>query len=88
MGPAENNRIWNRQDTRKESSVKTERMWKDASSGTGDCPSLNRVTEGPAGYVVVGKPVDAATRAQIAEVGADELAVWVPPDVIDRMKGA
>ena len=49
---------------------------------------FRRVTEGPAGYVVVGKPVDAATRAQIAEVGADELAVWVPPDVIDRMKGA
>jgi hypothetical protein len=46
------------------------------------------VTEGPAGYVIVGKPVDAAIRAQIPEVGDGEAAVWVPPDVIDRMKGA
>lgn len=67
--------------------MKTERMWKADSSGIGDCPSLSRVTEGPAGYVIVGKPVDNATRAQIPEVGQNELAVWVPPDVIDRMKG-
>ena len=68
--------------------MQTVRMWKDEESGIGDCPSLNRVTEGPAGYVIVGKPVDAATRAQIPEVGTDEVAVWVPPNVIDRMKGA
>ena len=67
--------------------MKTERMWKTGSSGIGDCPSLNRVTEGRAGYVVVGIPVDAQTRAQIPEVGDGEVAVWVPPDVIDRMKG-
>jgi hypothetical protein len=67
--------------------VKTERMWKDSQSGTGDCPSLNRVTDGPPGYVIVGKPVDAETRAQISEVGEDELAVWVPLNVIDRMRG-
>jgi hypothetical protein len=68
--------------------VKTERMWKDSTSGIGDCPSLNRVTDGPAGYVVVGVPVDPETRAQIPEVGAGEVAVWVPPDVIERMRGS
>jgi hypothetical protein len=67
--------------------MKTERLWKDASSGTGDCPSLNRVIEGPAGYVIVGKPVDAETRAQVPEVGPDEVVFWVPPDVIDRIRG-
>ena len=36
---------------------------------------------------IVGKPVDAETRAQIPEVGAGEVAVWVPPDVIERMRG-
>jgi hypothetical protein len=43
--------------------------------------------DGPEGYVIVGKPVDAATRAQIPEVGPDEVVSWVPPDVIDRIKG-
>ena len=66
--------------------LRTEFMWKDANSNVGDCPSLNRVIEGPDGYVVVGKNVDAETRAQIPQVGDDETAVFVPANVINRIR--
>ena len=38
----------------------------------------------PGGYVIQGKKVDAATRAQLRDLGADEDAVWVPDNVIER----
>lgn len=66
--------------------MKTEFLWKDQGSNVGSCPSLSRVTEGAAGYVVVGRVVDAATRAQLPEVSADEVAVFVPANVIDRVR--
>jgi len=59
-------------------------MWKDADSRTGDCPSISRVVRGPDGYVVVGKNI--SPRAQIPEVGDDETAVFVPANVIDRLR--
>lgn len=63
-------------------------MWKDGTSGTGDCPSLSRVTDGPEGYVVVGKKLDAETLPKVRQVGADELAVFVPANVLDRLRGS
>ncbi len=71
---------------------KTEFMWKAESSGNGDCPSIIEVD---GGYVLVGKNLDAASTAQIAAVGrannsgigADETAVFLPADVIDRLRG-
>lgn len=58
--------------------MEVEFMWKDADSRAGGCPSISRVTKGSEGYVIVGKQVDAATRAQIPEVADDEVAAFVP----------
>jgi hypothetical protein len=68
--------------------VKIERieyMWKDTGSGGGGCPSLSK-THGPDGYAVVGKIVDAETLAKIPQIADDETAVWVPANVLDRLK--
>jgi len=67
---------------------KIEFMWKDEASRTGNCPGLHRLKEGPAGYVVVGKVTDPSVRAQIAEIGDDEVAVFVPANVLDRLRSA
>ncbi len=57
-------------------------LWKDGASGAGDCPALY---EAPGGYVVQGKILDADTRAQLRDFGADEDAIFVPADVLDRL---
>lgn len=59
-------------------------MWKDSSSVTGDCPALYEV-EG--GYVVQGKILEPAELAQLRDHGADETAVFVPANVLDRLAG-
>ena len=63
-------------------------LWKDEGSNVGNCPSLSKASQhGRAGYVINGEPLDEATRRTIphaAEVG--EGAVWVPANVIDRIK--
>lgn len=56
-------------------------MWKTSTSATGNCPAQYKA---PGGYVIQGKKLDAATRAQLRDLGADEDAVFVPADVIDR----
>ena len=56
-------------------------MWKTRDSATGNCPAQYKA---PGGYVIQGKKIDAATRAQLRDLGADEDAVFVPDDVIDR----
>jgi hypothetical protein len=61
-------------------------MWKTDDSRTGNCPGLHRVEDGPSGYVVVGKTIDPSVRALIAEIDDDETAVWVPANVLDRLK--
>lgn len=62
-------------------------LWKDAGSGGGGCPSLSKAPrEGRAGYVVNGVLLDEATRAQIPHLGAGEAAVWVPANVLDRLR--
>lgn len=81
----ENNRNLD-QHTRRSYRVKIQFLWKADGSGVGNCPSLSRVVGAPGGYVAVGKKIDAATRAQISEVGDDEIAVWLPADVIDRIR--
>jgi hypothetical protein len=59
-------------------------MWKDEHSNIGDCPAQYRVTSAEGGYVIQGRRLDKATRAQLRDLGADEDAVWVPANVIDR----
>jgi len=61
-------------------------MWKTNASRTGNCPSLHRVKDSIGGYVVVGRSTNPSVRALIAEIGDDETAVWVPADVLDRLK--
>ena len=58
-------------------------MWKDSGSGTGDCPALYRA---PGGYVVQGKVLDAETRAKLRDLGGDEAAVFIPANVLDRLR--
>ncbi len=62
-------------------------LWKDGDSRTGGCPGLHIVEEGPEGYVVVGKNTSPSVRAQISEIGDDETAVFVPANVLDRLRG-
>jgi hypothetical protein len=58
-------------------------MWKTNGSYTGNCPAQY---EAPGGYVIQGKRIDDETRAQLRDLGADEDAVFVPADVINRNK--
>ena len=66
-------------------------LWKTEDSGNGDCPSLFK-TDG--GYIAVGKilnsedldQVHAAGRANNSGIGADETAVFIPADVLDRLR--
>jgi|GEM_PF-1845495 len=48
-------------------------------------PALYRTADG-AGYVVQGAEVDEATRAQLRQLGDEETAVFIPWDVIERIK--
>jgi hypothetical protein len=62
-------------------------LWKDDASNVGDCPSLSRGRQdGRDGYLVVGKKTDPRLRAQVPQVGDDEVLVFVPANVIDRIK--
>ncbi|MEU4236811.1 lipid A biosynthesis lauroyl acyltransferase [Actinoplanes sp. NPDC026619] len=66
-------------------------LWKSSSSGNGDCPSIMQVD---GGYVLVGKVLDGEALAQVhaigqannSGIGADETAVFLPADVIDRIR--
>ncbi len=60
-------------------------MWKTTQSKTGQCPAIYR-TEG--GYVIQGKMLDPGTAAQLLNVADDEDAVFVPADVIERIRDA
>lgn len=64
--------------------MKIEFMWKDAGSGAGGCPALY---DAPGGYVVQGVKLDAETRARLRQLADTEDAVFVPANVIDRIKG-
>ena len=64
--------------------MQIEFMWKTGASATGSCPAQYKA---PGGYVIQGKKIDDATRAMLRDLGADEDAVFVPADVIERIKG-
>jgi hypothetical protein len=66
-------------------------LWKDGNSGGNGCPAL---IEGDGGYYVQGKIVDPAKRAAIqavsdanhAGLSADEDVIFVPANVLDRLR--
>lgn len=58
-------------------------MWKDLHSATGGCPALYE-TDG--GFVVQGIKLDEATRAQLRDLAGDEDAVFVPANVLTRLR--
>lgn len=57
-------------------------MWKDAESIGGNCPALYQV-EG--GFVVQGKTLSDGEIAQLRDLGTDEVAVFVPANVLTRL---
>ena len=58
-------------------------LWKDATSGGGGCPALYQV---PGGYVAQGKELDADTLSSLRQLASDEGAVFIPANVIDRLR--
>lgn len=58
-------------------------LWKDAGSGGGGCPALY---EAPGGYVVQGVKLDDDTRGQLRQLADGEDAVFVPANVLDRLR--
>jgi hypothetical protein len=61
-------------------------LWKDGASGGGGCPALYDVRKVHGGYVVQGKTLDAETKATLRQLADDEDAVFVPANVLDRLK--
>jgi hypothetical protein len=58
-------------------------LWKDEGSGGGGCPALYK-TDG--GYVVQGVILDEETRAHLRQLADNEDAVFVPANVLDRLR--
>jgi hypothetical protein len=63
--------------------MELEFMWKDADSGGGGCPALYQA---PGGYVVQGVKVNDATRAALRQLADGEDGVFVPANVLDRLR--
>ncbi len=66
-------------------------LWKATGSGGNGCPAL---IKGDGGYYVQGKIVDSTRRAEIQAIAdannsglaADEDVIFVPADVLDRLR--
>jgi len=58
-------------------------LWKDSGSGGGGCPALYRTEDG---YVVQGIKLDDATRARLRQFADNEDGVFVPANVLDRLR--
>lgn len=58
-------------------------MWADTGSGGGGSPALYKV---PGGYAVQGKKIGPQTRAQVRNLTEDEDVVFVPDNVLDRLR--
>jgi hypothetical protein len=58
-------------------------LWKTIFSGGGGCPALYRAD---GGYVVQGVKIDDKTRTALRDLADDEDAVFVPADVLDRLR--
>jgi hypothetical protein len=56
---------------------------KTKDSWSGNCPAIYRVTSEEGGYVVQGKRLGGASRAQPPGLGPGEAWVWVQSDVVD-----
>ena len=63
-------------------------LWKDEGSNVGNCPSISRAAnDGQPGYAINGIPLDEVVRMTIPHAAeAGERAVWVPANVIERIK--
>ena len=58
-------------------------MWKDRNSVGGSCPALYAVD---GGYVVQGARLSDAERAQLRDRADDEDGVFVPANVLERLR--
>lgn len=58
-------------------------LWKDRDSGSSGCPALYR-TQG--GYVVQGIKLTDDERAQLRQFADGEDGVFVPANVLDRLR--
>ena len=65
--------------------MKIEFLWKDSGSAQGQCSAIYQA---PNGYVVQGTKLDPETRAQLRDLAEHEDAVFVPANVLDRLKDA
>jgi hypothetical protein len=59
-------------------------QFKTNGSAVEGCPARYKVTSAEGGYIVQGRALDHETRAQLRQLAADEDAVWVPADIIER----
>lgn len=85
-GTLENNQKGGTPLTRRSPAVEFEQirfMWKDEESNIGDCPALYEVD---GGYVVQGKVLGDQTKERLRDLGKDETAVFVPANVLDRLR--
>jgi len=60
-------------------------LWKYNNSGGGGCPALYRTEHG---YVVQGVKINDDERRQLRQLADTEDAVYVPADVLDRLREA
>lgn len=60
--------------------MKIDFIRKTSSSGGGNCPAIYKAENG--NYVIQGWKLDAATAAQLRDLGDNETAVEIPADVI------
>ena len=60
-------------------------LWKDTGSNVNGCPALYR-TDG--GYIVQGIKLDDGTRRRLRQLAEDEDGVFVPANVLDRLRDA
>ena len=58
-------------------------LWKDNESGMSGCPALYKAD---GGYVVQGLQLDDEDRSQLRQLADNEDAVWVPANVLDRLR--
>jgi hypothetical protein len=58
-------------------------LWKDSNSVSGQCPALYE-TNG--GYVVQGVKLGEADRQQLVNMADNEDAIFVPANVLDRLR--
>lgn len=70
-------------------------LWKDTGSGNTGSPALIEATnEGAPGYAVIGKTVSPSDTNAVTALGKphntrvaeDETVVWVPANVLDRLR--